>query len=332
MNMPMDMEDITTICGSPEDENTWIYQMNDTGLYVREANIESVTPNREKTTIIQITDVHLNDTNADDEADEEIMYTKQCRTWNANGISVKALCSAMEYAKSYDRTVITGDTLDYLSCGAMELMQKYIWDADPNCIVTLGGHDVTKQMQTKRPNQLPLGERQAILEKFWRHDMYYFSEVIHDNVMLIQLDNGCHRYWEFQIPKLKKDLLAARANGYTVLIFQHEPICTGKPEDKALPSFYVWEDNAPYANFYDACVGYEPVSDAPTMAVYRMMTENADIIRGIFCGHEHSSYYMEVEGSYTDKDGRVRRKTIPQYLLECNVYEGYTGHVFKITV
>ena len=162
--------------------------------------------------------------------------------------------------------------------------------------------------------------------------MYYFSEVMHDNVMLIQLDNGCHRYWEFQIPKLEKDLAAARENGYTVLIFQHEPICTGRTEDKAVPSFYVWEDCEPYANFYDTCIGYAPASDAPTMAIYRLITENADIVRGIFCGHEHSSYYMEVEGTYTDKDGKVHRKNIPQYLLECNVYEGYTGHVLKITV
>lgn len=326
------MTDITTICGSQEDENTWIYQIDKSGVYVRETNIESVTPNREKTTIVQITDVHLNDTNIEDESDEEIMYTKQCRSWNANGISVKALQNAMEYAKSFDRTVITGDTLDYLSCGAMELMQKYIWEADPNCIVTLGGHDITKQMQTKRPNSLPLSERQAILEKIWKHDMYYFSEVLHDNVMIIQLDNGCHRYWDFQIPKMERDLKKARENGYTVLVFQHEPICTGRSEDKHFPSFYVWEDCEPYANFYDACIGYEQTSDVPTMKIYRMITENADIIRGIFCGHEHTSFYTEVEGTYTDSSGIIHRKTIPQYLLECNVYEGYTGHVLKITV
>lgn len=46
----------------------------------------------------------------------------------------------------------------------------------------------------------------------------------------------------------------------------------------------------------------------------------------------NTSYYMEVEGSYLDKDGTRKRKTIPQYVLECNVYEGYTGHVLKITV
>lgn len=162
--------------------------------------------------------------------------------------------------------------------------------------------------------------------------MYYFSEIIHDNVMIIQLDNGCHKYWDFQIPKLEKDLKKARQNGYTILIFQHEPICTGRAEDKQVPSFYVWEDCEPYANFYDNCVGHELISDTSTMEVYRMITENADIVRGIFCGHEHGSFYTEVEGLYADKDGIVCSKIIPQYLLECNVYAGYTGHVLKITV
>ncbi len=325
-------QNITTICGSPENINTWIYRLNDSGVYVHEMRIDSVTPNREKTEIVQITDVHLNVTNADDESDEEVMYTKECRCWNAGGVSVTALNKAMEYAKPYDRTVITGDTLDYLSYGAMELMQKYIWDIDPNCIVTLGGHDVTKQMETKRPNMLPLSERQAILEKFWRHDMYYFSEVIHDNVMIIQLDNGCHRYWDFQIPKFKEDLKKARKNGYKVMIFKHETICTGRAADAEYPAYYVWDICAPVRNFYDRCVGYESESDDATMKVYRMITENADIVRGIFCGHYHTSFYMEVEGSYKDENGMVHRKTIPQHLLECNVYDNYSGHVLKITV
>lgn len=325
-------KEITTICGSPENENTWIYRLNDTGVYVHEAHIASVRPNREKTQIVQITDVHLNYTNAEDEGDEEVMYTKQCRKWNANGASVAALEKAMEYAGDYDRTVITGDTLDYLSRGAMELMRKYIWDVDPNCIAVLGGHEMTKQMQTKRPDKLPLSERQRILEKFWKHDMYYYSEVLHDNVMIIALDNGCCRYWDFQIPKFEKDLKKARENGYTVLIFQHEPICTGREEDVALFAYCVWEDSPPVQNFYDQCIGYPPKSDGATMRVYRLITENADIIRGIFCGHYHTSFYMEVEGTYTDERGKTHRKTIPQYLLECNVYAGYPGHVMKITV
>ena len=325
-------KDITQICGSSDDINTWIYKDNKTGVYVREAYIESVTPADKRTEIIQITDVHLNYTDVDDEDDEEVMHTKQCRTWNADGISVKALINAMEYAKGYDRTVITGDTLDYLTKGSMKLMQKYIWDVDPECIVTLGGHDLTKQMQTGLPNKLSLTQRQAIVQKFWKHDIFYSSEILNDNVMLIQMDNSCGCYWENQISKLKKDLKTAREKGYTILIFQHEAISTGRKEDEEYKAFYVWADCGDTENFYSNCVGHKPNSDEASIAVYKLITENADIVRGLFCGHYHTSFYMEVEGSYVDADGIRKRKTIPQYVLECNVYAGYTGHVLKITV
>lgn len=325
-------KDITEICGSSDNINTWIYRDNKTGVYVREAYIESITPVDKKTEIIQITDVHLNYTDADDEDDEEVMYTKQCRLWNADGISVKALVNAMEYAKGYDRTVITGDTLDYLTKGSMKLMQKYIWDADPECIVTLGGHDITKQMQTRRPDKLPLSQRQAIVQDFWKHDIFYSSEILNNNVMIIQMDNSCGCYWETQVSKLEKDLKTARKKGYTVLIFQHEAISTGRKEDEEYKAFYVWADCGETENFYNNCIGNKPDSDEASIAVYKLITENADIIRGLFCGHYHTSYYMEVEGSFVDENGIRKRKTIPQYVLECNVYEGYTGHVLKITV
>ena len=323
---------ITTLCGSPENLNTWIYRQNDTGLYVHEIRIESIKPNHEKTEIVQITDIHLNYTNDEDKDDDEVMLSKQFRIWNKDGASVKALKKSMAYAKQYDQTVITGDTIDYLSHGAMELMQKYVWDENPDCIAAIGWHDLTKQMQTKQRNRLPLEERQAILEKFWKHDIYYYSRVIHDNVMIIQMDNSCHRYWDFQIPKLKNDLEKARKNKYTVLIFQHEPISTGKDEDADCPSYYVWADCATSRNFFDQCIGFEPHADVTTMTVYELITKNADIIKGIFCGHYHTCFYTEVDGEYTDENGKVHYKTIPQHLLECNVYDDYSGHVLKITV
>lgn len=327
-----DRGEITTITGSPEDLDRWIYRQNDTGVFVHEVKIDAVSPGRKRTDIVQITDVHLNYTNTEDEKDEEVMYTRQCRRWNAGGVSAKALENAMRCAKGCDRIVITGDTLDYLSCGAMELMQKYIWDAEPDCIVALGGHDTTKQMETHIPDKLPLKERLEILQKFWKHDIYYFSEVINDNVMIIQLDNSQHKYWDFQIPKLERDLKRARGCGYTVLIFQHEPICTGKREDAVVYPYYRWPDNRPVDNFYDKCICCEENSDAATMGVYRLITGNADIVRGIFCGHYHASFYTEVEGSFVGADGKTYRRSIPQRMLECNVYDGYTGHIARITV
>lgn len=324
----MDNE-IITVCGSSRDINTWIYRLDSMGVFVHEMKIKSVTPGAKQTKIVQITDVHFNAVNADDENDEEVMYSRQCRHWNADGESIDTLKKAMNYAGQYDCTVITGDTLDYLSCGAMELMQKHIWDIDPDCVAALGGHELTKQMETGMEDKLPLAQRQLLLERFWKHNIYYFSKIINENVMVIQLDNGCHRYWDFQIPKLQKDLKAAKKKGYTVLIFQHEPICTGKPEDVSCRAYYTWDNSPSVRNFYDRCVGYQ--SDEATMAVYNLITQNADIVRGVFCGHYHTCFYTEIRGTYTDEYGTVHLKSIPQRMLECNVYEGL-GHVLKIVV
>ncbi|MBR0278058.1 MAG: hypothetical protein IJQ50_06335 [Clostridia bacterium] len=322
-------ENITTIFGSPDDLNTWIYQLNDTGMYVRETEIESVKPTDKPTTIIQITDVHLNYVNKDDENDEEVMYTKQCRVWNKDGASVKALNTAMEYAKDYDQTIITGDILDYLSCGAKELMEKYIWQKNPNVLCAVGGHDLTKQMQTKRPNKLSIEERYAIVQKDWKHDVKYTSKVINDNVLAIVLDNSHGKYFDCQVEPFKKDIALAREKGYTVLIFEHEPISTLRPEDENYRSFYVWFDCGEEDDFYKV-TGYNP--DEPTKEIYDTIVSNADIIRGIFCGHYHTSHYIEIDGTYKDENGKIIPKKIPQYLLECNVYDNYEGHVMKITV
>lgn len=324
-----DLSGKKTICGSPDDLKTWIYQLEDTGMYVRETEIDSVTPGRKPTTIIQITDVHFNYLNEEDLIDEEVVYTKTCRMWNKDAASVKAIIPTMEYAKDYDQTIITGDILDYLTCGSQELMEKYIWQKDPEVLCAVGGHDYTKQMQTKRPDKLTEGERLAIVQREWKHDIFYKSKVINDNVMVIVLFNNSRKYKQCQVAPFKRDLAIARENGYTVLLFEHEPLSTLRPEDKEYTSFYVWADCGAEDDFYEVC-GFEP--DEPTKEMYDMIIGNADIIRGVFCGHYHTGHYIELDGHYTDKDGKIIPKKIPQYLLECNVYDNYEGHVMKITV
>lgn len=185
-------KDITTICGSPDDLNTWIYQLNDTKVYVHETFIESVNPSCKETNVVQITDVHLNYTNDEDKNNEEIMGTKKCRVWNADGVSVKSLENAMNYAKDYDQTVITGDILDYMSLGALELMDKHIWNPYPDTLACVGGHDLTRQMQTGIKDKTSLEERFDVLKKRWKNDIFYTSKVINDNVLVIVINNACH--------------------------------------------------------------------------------------------------------------------------------------------
>ena len=326
-------ERITTICGNPDYLPGWIYQKED-GMFVRKAVFQSKKTNTNPVKILNFADVHLNYTNEEDLKNEEVNYTKQCRSWNADGVSVKALEKAMKYGEKFDRIVITGDVMDYLTCGSMELMDQYIWKKDPNTIVALGGHELTRQMQTGRPNMTTLEERQTVVEKFWRHDMYYFSEVLGDKVMIIQLDNSCHRYWDSQIEKLANDIFFARKHNFIILIFQHEGISTGKPED-AKNVFAIRESDGAgnNINFYNNhVVGHIGESDKATREVYKLLTENADVIKGFFCGHYHSAYYTVVKGSYLDRDGERQEVLIPQYAVEGLIYDDYVGHVMEITV
>lgn len=164
--------------------------------------------------------------------------------------------------------------------------------------------------------------------------MYYFSEVLEDKVMVIQLDNSCHKYWDFQIGKLAKDIQFAREKRYIILIFQHEGISTGKKEDaKNVFAIRESEGAGNHINFYNNhVVGHIGESDKATREVYRLLTENADVIKGFFCGHYHSAYYTEVRGSYADANGKRQEAAIPQYAVEGLIYDGYVGHVMEITV
>ena len=320
----------TTVCGNPENPDTWLYIRNDNGIYVRGVEIDS-GKGGEEVKILQFTDVHFNYVNEKDFDNEEVMGTIRHRFWNAGGASVIAVKKVMEYAKNFDQTVVTGDVLDYLTHGAMELMEKYIWDKDPEIMISLGSHDLTRQMQTGIKDKTSLESRYKIIENFWRHDVYYTSKILKDKVMIIQLDNNQHHYRDCQVSKLEADLEIARKNGYVVLIFQHDPLCTGYPEDAVKKALWAGEGAGDTRNYYDEAVGYNPEDEA-TKKIYGMLTGNADIIKGFFCGHRHGCYYMEVKGSYTDENGNVIEKNIPQYVLEAVVYDDYAGHVTEITI
>ena len=317
------------LCGTPEHPETYIYRVKNSGVLVREHVIDTGRGG-EPVEIVQITDVHFNAFDEVDEQNEELMLTKVGRLWLKDAQSIAGIQRAMEYAQHFDQTVITGDTLDFLSHAAMTLTQKYIWDVDPTALIALGGHDLTRSMQSVQPDQTSLESRQKILEGFWKHDMYYESRLVGDKAIVAAIDNGCGRYWDHQIPKLKADIRRARENGYALLIFQHEPIHTGRPEDEPLTSFYVY-DPEPW-NSRRAIGSPERKSDEATKEVVRLIKENADVIRGVYCGHQHSPFYCEILASFVGADGKKHDAVIPQYILEGNPFDNQCGHVLKITV
>ena len=307
-----------------------VYRLGYTGQYIFEMEIDSGLGG-EICEIDQITDIHFNYVSIADEADKEVMGTRAVRKWNREAESVKSAIKAMDVAAYADQTVITGDVLDFLSRGCIGLMKKHILDRDDEVLVTLGGHELTKQMETYLPDETPIEERYAMLAEIWPHDMFYHSKDVGDKVIAVCLDNSRGLFCECQIEKLENDIKRAREEKKIILVFAHEPIATRRYEG-AIPA--MWEMRGAGKAFdFDGenCVGSKPSDDEATKKVYALITENADVIKGFFCGHRHSAFYTEISATYEDENGK-HQATIPQWAAPGNPYLGHVGMVTRIIV
>lgn len=315
------------IAGTADNESTCIRRFKDSGIYFRNFTLDS-GKGGVPVEILQITDIHFNYCNENDLKDEELSYTSVCRKWNANADSIRSVKRTMPLSKYFDKTIITGDTLDYLSEGAMELMNEYVWKVEPNALAALGGHELTKEMQTGIPDKTPLTDRLAYLQANWRHDIHYYSEIIGDKVLAVVLDNSQSKYLCGQADRLRADIERARRDSLVLLIFEHEPLSTGKPEDTEIKAIIRYDPE--YVDLYSgAAIGSKSRRcDVATNEVYDLITHNSDVIGGIFCGHEHSAFYSEIK-AFT-KDGL--RHDIPQILLEGSPYNDQAGHILRITI
>ena len=304
------------------------------GLYVRDVVIDAGIG--EEVYIGQISDIHLNYCNQKDfdEANPVLMSTYKNRLWCANGESVPKLQRALEFLDDTDALVVNGDTLDYLSYGTMELMDKELWDKRPDVIATLGGHEVVRQMQGEICDPQPYEERVEIIKKYWRHDIYYVSKLIKDKVMIIGMFNDLAKLNEYQRQKLDEDIKLARQKGYAVLIFMHEPVATYNPEYKNFTEGMTMLLGDPAGYPKDFChgitggskmVGNEKCDEA-TKAVYNLIVNNADVVKGVFAAHHHSDIHIDIIAkTHTGDD-----TTIPQFINTASAYDD--GHVMRIII
>ncbi len=315
-----------------------VYEISGNGIHVREVNIyandyvEGVT-DREPVEIIQTSDIHFNYTNAADfeEANPSIMSTYEYRTWLKGGKSVPNAINVLRYAYQADAMIITGDIVDFISLGCMELTNKYLFDVYPFAMACVGNHDTTRVCQGKVSDPTTAESRYELLQQNWNNEsVYYASRVIKDRVMMINLDNGQNKFWDSQVPLLAADLATAKEKGYTVLIFYHIPLRTGNPGETAVEGLpdtkSGMSDSSGARNFVSE--GVSPTTNTATTEIYQLLRDNADVIKGMFCGHTHTPYYSEFVAE-TDGDGNPT-KVIPQYTMTAAAYGN--GSATKIYV
>ena len=263
------------------------------------------------------------------------MSTYEGRTWLKDAGSVPVARKVLDYARQSDLLVAAGDIFDYLSHGAIELTHKEIWRYFPSALICNGNHELYQKMQGSVAETIPMAERHAWLDSVWKHDRTYTSRVLKNKVMAIQLDNGLNTFNTTQATKLNADLEIARAKGYTVLLFMHIPLLTNNPAEESLAPIRC-DDYTASEDFYknsggNLCVKPSDLGTGNAKdQVYSLITNNGDIIRGVYNGHFHCDFYSEIVAKTADGKDTV----IPQYTVTGSIYEkdGASGHVLKITV
>lgn len=314
----------------PQYKNMWKYSTDAEGVIVRDVTVKT-QKGGDPLTVIQLSDIHFNFINDQDRQENHELTVGSYNDLNfqKDGKQLNNLSRCLTYAEGADQLIVTGDVISYLSHGNLQAVHTYIWDKYPEALITLGNHDLIRSWNGAADESATKSERYAIVEQYWKHDLFYSSKVLDERVMLIQMDNASSNvswgeFLESQIEPLRADLALAREKGYTVLLFYHIPLSTGRVEDYRTNALRVGDNNTATVNFYTNGIGN--LSTGASKKVYELIVNNADIIAGTFCGHKHSDFYTEIKAKNADGTEAV----IPQYVLMGLFYE--KGHVLRITV
>ena len=321
------------IVGNEKNPDTYLYKLKENGLIIHRVFIDVGA--KEEKNILLISDIHLSNWNLRDfeEKNPIILETidKRRSTFKREDtlLNVERI---MNYAHLFDKVIVAGDTIDYLTWGAVDYIQRYVYNKRPDALVLLGNHDTRRAMGHAMPDPSTLASREEMLKTVIKTDLHYHSEIIGDKTFVIGMNNGEAKYTSYQYERLLCDIEMARRKSLSVLIFQHEPICTYNEKEKEVTPIYISSPGSYYTgkNFYDnPDRAGSSVSDVDTMRLYRLITENADIIKGVFCGHWHNEAYTEIVGSYMENGVKIQ-KTIPQYVTDAVAYDN--GHMMIITI
>lgn len=274
--------------------------------------------------IYQISDVHFNAVNSDEDSVIQSSY-REWGNFNAGNSSLEAFKRCVRYAAKADRIMVTGDLANFYSKANFDLVEKYIFNAKTNItseleakiIASCGNHDATFPNARSDTARFERNyDALAGLYTKYGQNISYYSDVIDNRVMVVQIDNASHydvsseRFTEAQRAALASDIATAKRDGYVMLIFCHVPLPTNNSQD----GFYCNYDEASYK------------SAGASKSVYELIANNADVIKGVFAGHNHGDAYGEIVA----KTSAGKPAFVPQYVL--NTLVGSTGEMTKIVL
>lgn len=245
------------------------------GTLVREIHITGGSVNTEIGVIADARLEHI-DYNGTDMYDATYMLYAQTNGVYNNERVDNSLINAAKVAGLYDTTVVAGDVIEYSADASLEFFRNNISDKFDNVINTVSDADG------------------------------YNSKVV-NGVMLVSIDNASGEYTQEQFENFEADVATARANGYTVLVFQNVPLATGDEADTLVKPVENFGENTSGINYYS--FGNDLTSDS----MYSLITTNSDIIRGIFNTYFGHNSYVEILARDSDGNVDVSAPSIPQF-------------------
>ena len=134
--------------------------------------------------------------------------------------------------------------------------------------------------------------------------------------------NYTYQFSELHYERLEFYVNYAKEQKIPMLIFQHTPISTGRASEVVSPYDIIVNGNGKGENWgissYPALAGanYHDTHNPMTNRVYDLIVNNADVVKGIFCGHVHNNIYTEIVAKTSDGTETV----IPQYTISGNYF------------
>jgi predicted MPP superfamily phosphohydrolase len=219
--------------------------------------------------ILQLSDVHLS---LADDVDGEAMKKHAAMRRSVffseanypERDPVGYLEEAMEYAKGFDCTVITGDVLDFYSHATCETARRVL--AGKDYLFCAGNHEFCPQVGT--PDSF--SRKEEILDEIqtcFRGNMVFESRIV-GGVNVIAIDNSYFTWTEEQLSLLKAEV----ARGLPCILFCHTPLTN--PHMRHEPSHK------------DLGVSDEVIAFTRSVTDY-IIHEPA--IKAVFSGHHHSN-------------------------------------------
>ncbi len=297
-----------------------------------------------------LSDIHLNYINKTDieQALPNILAGYRGRSWLRGGEGLTTSVNTINYTtRMFDRTVVTGDIVDYLSNGSLLATRNLIAkkSVNNNILMSTGNHEFAETAQTDTPglpNNYTLAQKYGFLQDSWAHDVYYHDEVVYKadgvtpNAHIVTIDNGLLAYADGTAEKLAATIAEAKKTNTPIFIFQHVPIQTGNPNETNVwftggQSLYFGtaeNNNGGSINMVTTGGYCDAGKSADTAATLELIRKNSDIIKGVFNGHEHENMYTEIPA--WDENGNViEGKYIPQFTASASAYNWVNEIVIK---